>query len=404
MLTWISFYQNLITGTLPLLIGNMPRGSAVFLRITDNLFTGERWGVKLLHGTQPARCQLLTDSFCLPAHPAADRSGTVPVSLANIGNVALSYNSLLFGTLPWNVTISPDFLFIGGGWGNRFLTGTSIGLDRPMASILGDVRAAVNPDGATLASWGLGGNVQPCWQYSGQPSGRLTTGSVWLGVGCGDTYSGVGFYRQVFGAVSSISLSGRALGGSLPSVVRLVCATKVAGARSASMSRALTILALRPTASRPQDLQYLRLHVRCFSGSAVLSPAAMLWSRASVLHSSQRIATRLQEHAAFRNDSKRLGAERDVEHAANIAWFRPGSVPLHVAEQRARVSIKSRCGQPQQTCVVASEIRRQGACSGNSHAHPTSASAAYGSDPVSPRQYRLDEHISFHLRQPAARC
>lgn len=91
-----------------------------------------------------------------------------------------------------------------------------------MASILSDIMAAVNPSGTTLSTWALSTNVQPCVPYNGQPTGRPGTGTstVWLGLACGDSYTGVASNRNIFGGLASISLSGQNLGGTIPSVVR----------------------------------------------------------------------------------------------------------------------------------------------------------------------------------------
>ena len=54
--------------------------------------------------------------------------------------------------------------------------GTSIGLDRPLASILLDIKAALDPRGAVLSSWNAS-QLQPCrpWTTSPGTIGQLVT-------------------------------------------------------------------------------------------------------------------------------------------------------------------------------------------------------------------------------------
>lgn len=128
------------------------------------------------------------------------------------------------GALPWNVTVYPEYLNIGGTNANRYIYGTSLGLDRPLPSILSDIRAAVNPSLSVLGTaWPLATSNQWCPTYSGQPTGRLGTGSAstWLGLSCVDAYSGVSATtRVVYSGTTTLSLGGQALGGTLPVQLR----------------------------------------------------------------------------------------------------------------------------------------------------------------------------------------
>jgi hypothetical protein len=107
-------------------------------------------------------------------------TGTVPPSYAAISNVSLAYNPLLVGPVP-------PLLALGSVLGSSLNTiGTSLGLDWPLAAILADVRAALDPSGGVLGGWNASASVQPCAPYSGQRSGRLGYGGSWTGVTCSD--------------------------------------------------------------------------------------------------------------------------------------------------------------------------------------------------------------------------
>lgn len=106
---------------------------------------------------------------------------------------------------------------------NLYLSGTSIGLDRPFPTILAEIRAALNPSLSVLGSaWNLSLSNQWCPTYSGQPTGRLGTAgaSVWLGLTCQDVYTGVALARNVYAGSAALVLFGYNLGGTLPSTLR----------------------------------------------------------------------------------------------------------------------------------------------------------------------------------------
>lgn len=63
----------------------------------------------------------------------------------------------------------PPTYGVNGGYSSGFLYGTSIGLDRPLASILLDIKAALDPSGAVLGSWNAS-QSQPCRPWTTSPS------------------------------------------------------------------------------------------------------------------------------------------------------------------------------------------------------------------------------------------
>ena len=152
--------QNALSSTLPASVGSL--GSSVGLGLYDNAFIG-----------------------------------VVPSSYTSLNWVALSYNPGLVGALPagftnaklfawtsntagyysfWYVYIAgygvtyggPPSYSDSGGWGTGFLYATSIGLDRPLASILLDIKAALDPSGAVLGSWNAS-QSQPCRPWTSSP-------------------------------------------------------------------------------------------------------------------------------------------------------------------------------------------------------------------------------------------
>ena len=121
-------------------------------------------------------------------------SGSVPATYTALSWVAVAYNPSLVGVLPaglaaagklfaWSAYQCDFFSWTwasaaGGrqgfgyppsrennGYGTGWLYGTSIGLDRPLANILLDIRAAVDPTGAVLGSWNSS-QLQPCRPFS----------------------------------------------------------------------------------------------------------------------------------------------------------------------------------------------------------------------------------------------
>lgn len=152
LLTSMSLIQNNINGTIPQALGLLPRGMALSIRLLDNLLTGARPSVRsgsLAHPDDvvsagvwplsPIFASICDPSALIspppppsspPSVPSISAKGTVPPSLASLGGVTVAYNPLLFGMPAWNVTINPEYLYINGAWANRYLFGTSIGLDR----------------------------------------------------------------------------------------------------------------------------------------------------------------------------------------------------------------------------------------------------------------------------------
>ena len=170
--------QNALSSTLPASVGSL--GSSLGLGLFDNSF-----------------------------------SGTVPSSYTSLKWVSLSYNGALVGTLPANLTSTKLFAWaayyagyyswyyvytagasvtyggpptygVNGGYGSGFLYGTSIGLDRPLASILLDIKAALDPGGTVLSSWNSS-QSQPCRPWTTSP-GVIGQNSASPGYGGGWRY------------------------------------------------------------------------------------------------------------------------------------------------------------------------------------------------------------------------
>lgn len=186
---WV-FYVNSLSGPLPPLMGNMPRAASAYFRIIDNNFTG-----------------------------------TVPAGYSAFGSgVSIAYNPNLFGPLPWNVVVYPESVYYNYAWRSPYLYGTSIGMDRPMALVLADIKAAANPGGSALSGWQLGVTSQPCMGWSSATAGRPTTGlypsGFTPGITCNDVYSGPALTRVAYGGIAGLSLANTALGGQLPVQLR----------------------------------------------------------------------------------------------------------------------------------------------------------------------------------------
>jgi hypothetical protein len=162
--TLLDVGQNALSGALPASagqLGNSSGGSRLGLSLYDNQF-----------------------------------SGTMPASYASLAFIAIAYNPLLVGALPAGVNSSKLYAWSGNlngfyAWSaanvittsgqaplysTGYLFGTSIGLDRPLPSILSDLRAALDPGGAVLATWNAS-LVQPCppWYPAGT---TLTAGTA----------------------------------------------------------------------------------------------------------------------------------------------------------------------------------------------------------------------------------
>ena len=125
--------------------------------------------------------------------------GTIPAAYTGVNYLSVSYNPGLYGTVPAGVTLwtlTTGFSYLG----------TSLGLDRPMAAILQDVRAALDPWNNTLTSWNNVTSPQPCAPYAGQPSvvagtgwaagtPRAAYGGSWAGVLCSTGIDQGGVYQ-----------------------------------------------------------------------------------------------------------------------------------------------------------------------------------------------------------------
>lgn len=124
----------------------------------------------------------------------------------------MSYNPGIFGPTPAGVSL------VSAGYCPATRLGTSIGHDRSITDILTDIRVAVDPRNATLASlWNTTAGVQPCGPYSGQPfPTRLGYGDSWPGVTCQES--------ATYGGISALDLStysgAAVLRGTLPVQLR----------------------------------------------------------------------------------------------------------------------------------------------------------------------------------------
>jgi hypothetical protein len=139
-------------------------------------------------------------------------SGTIPSGYSSLSWIAVAYNPGLVGQLPSGLNSSKLYAYSAytnglyswyyaytlgagqlygyppsynnAGYGTGWLYGTSIGLDRPLAAILMDIKAAVDPSGAYLPSWNSSA-AQPCrpWSNLGsapmQSAASATRGAGW---------------------------------------------------------------------------------------------------------------------------------------------------------------------------------------------------------------------------------
>ena len=169
--------QNALNGTLSAALAQLTNASIIGLAVYDNLLTG-----------------------------------TIPPSYSAFSWIAVAYNPLLVGALPsglvtntmnklqaWATYGSGGFFSNTWNSGNVYYTyiqaprystgylfGTSIGLDRPLAAILMDMKAAMDPGGTVLAAWNsttmqfcppwLASGGNPGQQASSPGYGRWLTG------------------------------------------------------------------------------------------------------------------------------------------------------------------------------------------------------------------------------------
>ena len=127
-------------------------------------------------------------------------NGTIPASYSAFSWIAVAYNPLLYGVVPagmvnstmnklqawsslsngffsyaWGVTPASSSTLNNNNlqaptYSTGFLFGTSVGLDRPLAAILLDMKAAMDPGGTVLTGWNSS-TMQFCppWQTSSYP-------------------------------------------------------------------------------------------------------------------------------------------------------------------------------------------------------------------------------------------
>ena len=161
------------------------------------------FGQNQLNGSLPANLSAIGSGTGLAVYDNAF-SGSVPASYTQFAWVALAYNPLLVGALPagfnstklyaWSAYYSGFYswyyAYTAGagatygmspsyatGYGTGFLYGTSIGLDRPLVSILQDIKAAVDPSGAVLSAWNAS-HLQPCRPWGTGASVQSITSPV----------------------------------------------------------------------------------------------------------------------------------------------------------------------------------------------------------------------------------
>ena len=212
-LTLLDVSRNALSGSLPIELTQLPQNASMGVSLFDNGF-----------------------------------NGTVPTAYTAFAWVTLSYNPQLVGALPsgfapsstvtklraWsgynNAYYTAAQVANGGAngyaptYGSGILFGTSIGLDRPLASILMDVKAGLDPTGV-LTSWNSS-LMQPCPPWlsgNSNPSQQVSLpgyGRAWTGVTCSDWDGAVVTSTSNLGGVGSLAVSGLNFQGTLPDVLR----------------------------------------------------------------------------------------------------------------------------------------------------------------------------------------
>lgn len=159
-LTNLAINGNSIGGTLPSSVALLSTASKLTFRISDNLFTGEGLSRDLpLEPVHPPTGSVDGPLTAATGSPLLTPcAGSIPYTYSLLNSLQLSYNPLLTGPLPRGQAIASDA---------GFLIGTSIGLPRPLAYILTDVKAALDPAGTVLADWRIAQSVQPCAPFGG---------------------------------------------------------------------------------------------------------------------------------------------------------------------------------------------------------------------------------------------
>jgi hypothetical protein len=188
-------------------------------------------------------------------------SGSVPASYASLSWMALAYNPLLVGDLPVGVNTSKlqawssyynrfapwssdnvrSALGLAPFYSTGYLYGTSIGLPRPLANILMDIAAGLDPNATVLRSWNAS-QLQPCrpWvtnngAYPGQRTSSPGYGAAWTYISTATTATSADYCQDVgsypyisatpavttrnaalAGGISALWLKALGLNGSLP--------------------------------------------------------------------------------------------------------------------------------------------------------------------------------------------
>lgn len=260
---------NLLNGTLPASLGTLtPTPSTCGLWLANNLFSGAFCDDACpLPRTWRKRLQEARHALLPPLIPPSSAPGTIPSAMAALSSAAVAYLPLVVGPMPAGLTVAVYYpsvrtrrarpggrtharrsgpsiasgasslrtlpfnpthkaakavvvlqpltagacclLQAGGGF---YYRGSSIGLDRPMGAILGDIADALDLSRQTLFDWT---GLQPCAPtLSGQARPSATSGGGWLGVTCGDDTT------NKEGGVTAISLASLGLTGSLAGAFR----------------------------------------------------------------------------------------------------------------------------------------------------------------------------------------
>ena len=154
--TLLDVGQNALSGTLPASLSSV--GGALGVSVYDNLFIGS---------VPPSYASL--SWLCLAYNPQL--VGAPPAGVN--GSKLFAWSAAQTGFYAWSYVYAATACPLcgmppsqaGAGSGTGFLYGTSIGLDRPLASILLDIKSGVDPSGAALSSWNAS-QLQPCRPWS----------------------------------------------------------------------------------------------------------------------------------------------------------------------------------------------------------------------------------------------
>lgn len=142
--SWLAVAYN------PGLVGALPAGFTSSKLFAWSTFrTGYySWCARLVRRCTPSAALMLSLSPCSDAPPASR-------AYIYTQGAGITYGG-------------PPTYSSTGGYGTGFLYGTSIGLDRPLTSILLDIKAALDPTGAVLGSWNAS-QPQPCRPWTSIP-------------------------------------------------------------------------------------------------------------------------------------------------------------------------------------------------------------------------------------------